>query len=152
MVIVCVGWGMCQVSLAFLASIFFGRTQSASMIGYTFSIFGSAVTSTLILTNGCYEYDPLTNSWTLKPFLHYLPNFCFNRVIFQMVDTCMYSDYIYDGCISSLDEVTQETWGYIYSLYFDAILYMVLAIYLNEVVPQTYGIPKHPLFFMETFV
>jgi len=29
---------------------------------------------------------------------------------------------------------------------------MILALYLTEVVPQTYGIHKHPLFFMEGFI
>ena len=37
-------------------------------------------------------------------------------------------------------------------LYFDAAVILVLAIYLNEVVPQQYGVPKHPLFFLESFI
>ena len=29
---------------------------------------------------------------------------------------------------------------------------MILALYANEIVPQTYGVEKHPLFFMEDFL
>jgi ABC-type glutathione transport system ATPase component len=42
--------------------------------------------------------------------------------------------------------------GCIVALYVDSFLYLILAIYLNEVVPQTYGVPKHPLFFLENTI
>jgi len=29
---------------------------------------------------------------------------------------------------------------------------MVLAMYLNQIVPQEYGVPKHPLFFLEGII
>lgn len=31
-------------------------------------------------------------------------------------------------------------------MYVEAVVFMLLALYLNQVVPQTYGVPKHPLF------
>jgi len=37
------------------------------------------------------------------------------------------------------------------SLYVGAVAYMVLAMYLNEVLPHEYGIRKHPLFFLGCF-
>jgi len=37
-------------------------------------------------------------------------------------------------------------------MYLTGIFYFFLAIYSNEIVPQQYGVPKHPLFFMERFI
>jgi len=37
-------------------------------------------------------------------------------------------------------------------LYIDAVIYFILALYLNEVVPQQFGVPKHPLFIIEPFI
>lgn len=31
-------------------------------------------------------------------------------------------------------------------LFVEPIIYLALALYLNEVVPQTYGVPRHPCF------
>lgn len=31
-------------------------------------------------------------------------------------------------------------------------MYMVLAIYLNQIVPSVYGVPKHPLFCLRRFL
>ena len=37
-------------------------------------------------------------------------------------------------------------------MYIEGIIYFFLAIYLNEVIPQKYGVPKHPLFLFEGFI
>ena len=52
--IVIFGWGLCQVSLAFLFSVFFESSQASSMVGYTFAIFSSVVTTTLLMTRDMY--------------------------------------------------------------------------------------------------
>lgn len=46
------------------------------------------------------------------------------------------------------DEIHEE----ITALYVTAVFYMILAIYLNQIVPQQYGVPKHPLFFLENII
>mmetsp|Transcript_15183 Transcript_15183/g.23446 ORF Transcript_15183/g.23446 Transcript_15183/m.23446 type:complete len:88 (-) Transcript_15183:1090-1353(-) len=38
------------------------------------------------------------------------------------------------------------------TLYLNAILYFLLALYCDQVVPQQYGIPKHPLFLFEELI
>jgi len=55
-------------------------------------------------------------------------------------------------CISRWDAHPDEIFLLIGVMYFTGIFYLFLAIYLNEVVPQLYGVPKHPLFFMERFI
>lgn len=42
-----------------------------------------------------------------------------------MVDGCSF-----DGCISRMSFVTPELWMCTYALYFDAILYLAIAVYL----------------------
>jgi len=37
-------------------------------------------------------------------------------------------------------------------LYASSVVYLLLALYLNQVVPQTYGVPKHPLFPIEGLI
>lgn len=38
------------------------------------------------------------------------------------------------------------------ALYVTAFVYMVLALYLNQIVPQQFGVAKHPLFFLEGII
>ena len=47
-------------------------------------------------------------------------------------------------------DMPEEVWTCIKWLYADAFIYMILAAYLNEVIPQEFGVPRHPLFFLET--
>jgi hypothetical protein len=47
-----------------------------------------------------------------------------------MVDGCSF-----DRCISKYSFVTPEMWKCTYAVYFDAVFYMVLAMYLDEVIP-----------------
>lgn len=122
------GWGLNQVSLAFLFSVFFQSSQAASMVGYTYAIFSSVVTSTLLMTNSCFTKVGL--DLVLKPILHFYPTFPFNRVVHILVDSCSF-----DKCISKFSFVTDEMWGCLYAVYFDAIIWLVVAMYLEEVIP-----------------
>lgn len=45
-----------------------------------------------------------------------------------------------------------EMFELIRMLYISAFFYLLIALYLNEVVPQTYGVPKHPLFLLESYI
>lgn len=100
------------------------------MMGYTFAIFSSVVTSTLLMTRSSYDHQPELDIWTLKPRLHLFPNFAFNRVMYMIVDACSF-----DGCIARFEDVSDEMWGCIGMIYVDAIWIMIFAMYLYEVVP-----------------
>lgn len=54
------GWGLNQVTLAFLISCFLNNSQTASMIGYVISIVGCIITTTICMTNSVYEDDLFT--------------------------------------------------------------------------------------------
>jgi hypothetical protein len=115
------------------------------MVGYTFAIFSSVVSSTLLMTNS--TFTKVDGEWVLKTILHFYPTFPFNRIVYLLVDGCSF-----DKCYSRMDFVTDEMWKCTYAVYFDAVLYLIIAMYLEEVVPQTFGVPRHPLFFMEGLI
>jgi len=50
-----VGWGLNQVSLAFVYSCFLNNSQTASMIGYAISIMMTVISSTSMITGGVYD-------------------------------------------------------------------------------------------------
>ena len=37
-------------------------------------------------------------------------------------------------------------------LLIDFVIYMSAAMYFNQVIPQDYGVPKHPLFLFDKFI
>lgn len=117
------------------------------MMGYTIAICGSVVTSTLLMTRSCFDYQADLDIWTLKPYLHLFPNFPFNRVMYVIVDACGF-----DGCFTRFEDLTDEMWGCIAMIYVDSVWIMIVALYLQQVIPQQYGVPKHPLFFCENLI
>lgn len=51
--------------------------------------------------------------------------------------------------METLSEATEELNLCIMWLYLSGALFLVLALYLNEVVPKEYGVSKSPLFFLK---
>lgn len=54
-------------------------------------------------------------------------------------------------CYRYFDSITEEMAECLLFLYLGAIFFFFFGIYLHEVIPQEYGIPKHPLFFLRYF-
>ena len=52
-----IGWGLNQVSLSFLFSVFLQDSQTAQMVGYGVSIMACITASTLCLTGGIYDIN-----------------------------------------------------------------------------------------------
>lgn len=67
--------------------------------------------------------------------------------MFLIIDPCTW-DVCYGDFGLAPDEF-HEMCGYLVA---NAIAYMIMGLYLHQVVPQTYGVPKHPLFFLESFL
>ena len=76
-----------------------------------------------------------------------VPHVPYTRILYVLSEECGWN-----RCWSHWGQVSDEIFTLIKVLYIDAIVIFILAIYLNEVMPQQYGVPKHPLFFMESFV
>ena len=58
----------------------------------------------------------------------------------------------YDKCIDSLDNLSDEFVNCYYLLFISGFVYMILGMYFYEVIPQEYGVRKHPLFFLDYFI
>lgn len=113
--------------MAFFFSVFLNDSQTSSMIGYGLTIIVSVVGTTLLMVRGINYRD----KWeTMFYSLHIYPIFPFNRLVFIFADNCAW-----DKCITEYENVPDEVFVCMRSLYFDAFLYMFLAIYLNQVVP-----------------
>lgn len=84
MIIVFVGWGLCQISLAFLLSVFLNSSQTASIIGYCVSIWSVTVATTMNST----IYTPPR---LMDAYLLLFPPFPFCRAMYYMAMDCAYS-------------------------------------------------------------
>jgi len=69
-----------------------------------------------------------------------------NRILYLLCNACSN-----DLCYKSFDILPKELNDCILSLYIGALIFLILGIYLHEVIPQEYGIRKHPLFIFDCF-
>lgn len=125
------GWGLAQISYAFFLSVFFSRTTVASISSYMLSamlLLGGAVLSSANFA------PPATFPWLFYAF----PHLVFVRAMNHMVWECLSFD-----CYKDMYELRySEAVVSIVFLYLHAFVWMVLAWYCNQVVPQSYGVPK----------
>jgi hypothetical protein len=85
----------------------------------------------MLMTNAPYNKDPVTQKSTLLEGLHYIPNFPFCRIIYVFTRNCGW-----DRCLHSQEDISQELFDCLKSVYWHAIVLFVMAVYLNEVLPQ----------------
>jgi ABC-type multidrug transport system fused ATPase/permease subunit len=124
------GWGLAQVSTAFFISVFLAKSQTASIVGYTVAVWFTTVASTFNLT----IYSPPNQmDWFLYP----IPTFTFSRLIYYVSTKCGN-----EHCVKGFYEFNSEMTSCFIMLYFSAGFYLALALYLYQIVPQTYGVPK----------
>ena len=78
------------------------------------------------------------------PFLMRLyPPFAFGRLVYHLAWQC--NDFI---CTQSFSQFNDEMWSCLIILYVSAFVFLILGLYLDAILPQEYGIRKHPLFFL----
>ncbi|CAI2381584.1 unnamed protein product [Moneuplotes crassus] len=128
------GWGICQISLGFFFSVFLNQAQTASIVGYLFSIWITLIAISLNIT---IFSPPKEMSWWLMLY----PAFPYTRFFFLIAVAC--GD---EKCVGSFNDLSTEAIRCLSLMYAEAIIFMLAALYLHQVVPQTYGVPKHPLF------
>ncbi len=63
-------------------------------------------------------------------FGYLLPSFPYIRMFYNMALDCAYST-----CYQSISQIDDETYACLIALYVGAVVYFILAIYLNQVVP-----------------
>jgi len=121
--VIYLGWALCQVALAFFFSVFINNSQTASIIGYTMSIWACTIAFTMNVTIWC---DP----YKMGGFAYLMPTFPYMRLFYVMGLNCAYG-----GCYSDWRTLDEECIQCIIALYIGAVAYMVLALYLQYVVP-----------------
>jgi ABC-type multidrug transport system fused ATPase/permease subunit len=125
------GWGMAQISWAFFTSVFINKAQTASIVGYGIAVYVMAIGQVL----GQLIY--------IKP--HWFP------LVYHLIPTMSFLrclQYVSAQCLSGVcflhlgDYDAPEGQFAIVMLYMQTLMYAFLAWYLNQIVPQTYGVPK----------
>lgn len=134
LIIMLIGWGICQISLSFFIQVFISKARTATIWGYLLSIWTVLWAITLNLA-----VYPLPNE--MPNFLVWYPHFAFTRCIYILSNNCGYYK-----CVESVSEVTSELGKCIILLYITGIITLALALYLNEIMPREFGVPRHPLF------
>lgn len=111
-------------------------------MGYGLSIVGCCLFTGISLTEGNLGSDRKQIWWLgLNP----IPNYC--RVLYLLADQCAWNE-----CVSGFQDVDPEVIKCLVQLYLNAIVYFIIGVYLEQVVPSTFGVPRHPLFFLETTI
>ena len=72
------------------------------------------------------------------------PPVAFVRLIYYLASRCSNLD-----CVASFSEFNDEMWSCLMILYGGAFVLLFLGIYLDEILPQEYGLAKHPLYFIK---
>eukprot|EP01128_Nolandella_sp_AFSM9_P010418 TRINITY_DN7197_c0_g1_i1.p1 TRINITY_DN7197_c0_g1~~TRINITY_DN7197_c0_g1_i1.p1 ORF type:complete len:1837 (-),score=357.54 TRINITY_DN7197_c0_g1_i1:66-5192(-) len=138
-------WGTALVSLAFLISTFLSDPRAATVVGYGLVMMGALVGT--VIAVGIYGPLFTEGDERMPAFLSVFAFFPYVRGIYLMNYACATSLMCY-GPITELP-VSDEIVSCIISLALCTVCYLVLFLYLDAVLPREYGIPKHPLFFID---
>lgn len=141
------GWGFALVSLASFVSAFLNSPRVATVAGYIIALFGTNLA--FIVCVGIYGFTPFSLKTTYPFWTFIWPQFSFMRGMYLLNDACALQGQCY-GPITTLkwsDEFSKA----LLAIYLAGIIYYILFLYLDAVLPREYGIPKHPLFFLPCF-
>ncbi|GAM24437.1 hypothetical protein SAMD00019534_076120 [Acytostelium subglobosum LB1] len=136
-------WGHLLVSFAFFVSVFFTKTDTATVVGYIW-VFGTGILASNVIDNILKnDSTPAGSVFVISIF----PPFVLYRGLLVLARAVAY-----DGPgvkIATLNDPGIEM-GNIYAfMVVETIIFLVLALYLEEVLPSDYGVKRHPLFFLK---
>jgi len=140
------GWGLCLVAVAFALSALLSSRQLASVTGFAVATFGNIV-SFSVATVVYGDIPTLSGPREMPLGLFLIPQLALSRVVYLLNYNCVVMKQCSPGLQHpGLDREIRTGIGF---LYLDAVLVMVIALYLERVMPSRYGVPSHPLFFLE---
>ncbi|GAM21696.1 hypothetical protein SAMD00019534_048710 [Acytostelium subglobosum LB1] len=131
------GWGNAMITFSFFLSTLFKRTRTATVTCYFLLIISVIVN--LVLSAELWQNSP-------PPMAYYwYPLFAFYRGLTEISSLCG---------LNMCPQWSAYTWSFepsriIFWLYMDSLFYLVLALYLDQVLPREFGVPQPPLFFMQ---
>ncbi|EGG14460.1 hypothetical protein DFA_12232 [Cavenderia fasciculata] len=136
-------WGHTLVSFAFFLSTFFTKTETGTVVGYIW-VFGTGILASRVIDN-IFSSDstPSSSIFVISIF----PPFVLYRALFIL------KKYVsFDGPGVSIAKMNNPGYqfGDIYGfMIVEAVVFLILALYLEEVLPSDYGVKRHPLFFLQ---
>lgn len=77
----------------------------------------------------------------MPKWLLFYPTFNVCRIFYHLTMRCGY-----ESCISSFSDMPDELVTCLWVLFLTGVIYIFVGIYLYEVIPQQFGVRKHPLF------
>lgn len=133
-----IGWGNSQIALGFLLSTLFSNARSSTIVSWLIVMAGVILSYVLNYTVFNNQDMPFWFYFLYAPFACYRGLYLIGITCFAM--ECITWDQVAVG---------SQMFYILLFLYLDMIIYFVLAFYLDQVLPSEYGVPKHPLFFMD---
>ncbi|XP_053149567.1 ABC-type organic anion transporter ABCA8B-like isoform X2 [Hemicordylus capensis] len=125
-------YGISSIHFCFMISALLKKPKSTSYVVFLLTVcFGALSLTTLFMT------IPAPLEWTFSIFCPFAFGAAVTKVSF-------FNKY---GKTFSLSSLMEEF--HFHALLFDSVLYMLLALYFDKVVPDKYGVPYPPLFFLK---
>lgn len=130
MFVILFGWMLAQIGMATLFQTILSNSRSANIIGYLLSIWTSLMGASLNV--GVYQF-PTELPYGLRM---YAP-LGFTRIFYIMLTKC--SNNL---CLTSWKQAPDEMIDCVVYLYACFAVFMVLGMYLHEIIPQEYGVAR----------
>eukprot|EP00727_Mastigamoeba_balamuthi_P010040 m51a1_g5659 hypothetical protein (868) ;mRNA; f:894559-897621 len=131
------GWGLSQISFAFLLSVFFNKSRNATVGSYMIVIFSILIS--FIWNQAAWPVDDGKQSFWLvllyPPWAVYRSWTVIGIKCGQML------------CPTSF---TTELTTIVCVLWVSVPVMLILAVYLDQVLPSEWGVRRHPLFFLSS--
>jgi ABC-type multidrug transport system ATPase subunit len=135
-------WGHVMVATAFFLSVFFTKTRTATVVGYTYILFVGLFGPNLIAQYFNSDDTPASTIFLLSIF----PPFAFYRGLLALGRGVSFGGAgITVADISTSDYQLDSVY---YFLIVEWAILMVLAVYFENVLPIGPGVKEHPLFFL----
>eukprot|EP00761_Pharyngomonas_kirbyi_P005605 gb/GECH01005610.1/.p1 GENE.gb/GECH01005610.1/~~gb/GECH01005610.1/.p1 ORF type:complete len:876 (+),score=173.56 gb/GECH01005610.1/:1-2628(+) len=131
------GWSLAIISFSLFLSTLISKTMVALLVGYLIAIFVPLITNTID--------DLIISKYSFGSVLLLIQPLPMTHVLGDILSRCSSN-----RCLGASDIIDSEKYftGIIF-LYIDIVLYFILGLYLDVVLPQPWGVRKKPLFFLE---
>lgn len=144
------GWGLSLCSMATLLSSFLWSRQAAVIIGFAGGLFIPLLSSAIAA--GIYGFSlPWSLGTAMPPSLYAIPLFgpcmALCRILYLGTFNCLAKAQCYQDVAAVMAPGSEVREGVI-ALYLSAVVYQVVGLYLEQVLPRRYGVSKHPFFFV----
>ncbi|EFA86292.1 hypothetical protein PPL_00079 [Heterostelium album PN500] len=134
-------WGHLLVSFAFFASVFFTKTDTGTVVGYIW-VFGTGILASNVINNILANTStPASSIFVISLF----PPFSLFRGLKILATSVTFGE---NGLKAA--DIVSSGMADVYGFFIiESIIFLILALYLEEVLPSDYGVKRHPLFFLK---